>query len=202
LASRNPAPAAAQPGGGELPDLREFIRGKRAALFGFMEQGASLRMNGDVITVIPRSDIYTRYLSDNRNVIAELASELYGRRIKAEIGRDSADVPVMATESETASGQEPSALPPPPTTSAQTAPQPPPETSDSEAAEPPSKLAIIPDPPAQAPAAANGSQSQAEMRQAVYGDPVVRRIFDEFEARLVEVRSQPAGSGDPAEEKK
>lgn len=202
LASRNPAPDAPPPGGGELSDLRDFIRGKRAALFGFMEQGASLRMSGDVITVIPRSDIYIRYLSDNRNVIAELASELYGRRIKAEIGRDGAGVPVTATENEMAAGQEPSASPPPPpTASAQTAPQPPRAASDSEAAEPPSKLAIVPDPPVETPAAINGSQSQAEMRQAVYGDPVVRRIFDEFEARLVEVRSQPAGS-DPAEEKK
>jgi hypothetical protein len=31
--------------------------------------------------------------------------------------------------------------------------------------------------------------TQADLRQAVYGDPVVRRIFDEFEARLVEVRA-------------
>jgi hypothetical protein len=34
--------------------------------------------------------------------------------------------------------------------------------------------------------------SQAELKQSVYGDPVVRRIFDEFQARLVEVRAQPA----------
>jgi hypothetical protein len=42
--------------------------------------------------------------------------------------------------------------------------------------------------------AANGASpamTQADLRQAVYGDPVVRRIFDEFEARLVEVRAQP-----------
>ena len=31
-------------------------------------------------------------------------------------------------------------------------------------------------------------QTPAEARQALYADPVVRRIFDEFEARLVEVR--------------
>jgi hypothetical protein len=34
--------------------------------------------------------------------------------------------------------------------------------------------------------------SQADLRQTVYADPVVRRIFDEFEARLVEVRTQPS----------
>jgi hypothetical protein len=62
-------------------------------------------------------------------------------------------------------------------------------SSGSEAA---SKVAVVPDPPVQ-PSAANGSQSQAELRQAVYGDPVVRRIFDEFEARLVEVRARPLG---------
>ncbi|HXZ88794.1 MAG TPA: hypothetical protein VEF07_09495, partial [Candidatus Binataceae bacterium] len=41
-------------------------------------------------------------------------------------------------------------------------------------------------PPAVAP------QTQAEARQALYADPLARRIFDEFEARLVEVRLQPA----------
>ena len=69
----------------DLPELRDFIRSRRAALFGFMEQGAGLELNGDILIVIPRNDIYVRYLTDNRNVIADLASELYGRRIKAEI---------------------------------------------------------------------------------------------------------------------
>ena len=50
----------------DLPDLRDFIRSRRAALAGFMEQGAALALNGDVLTVIPRNDIYIRYLSDNR----------------------------------------------------------------------------------------------------------------------------------------
>jgi hypothetical protein len=36
-------------------------------------------------------------------------------------------------------------------------------------------------------------QTQGEARQALYADPVARRIFNEFEARLVEVRiQQPA----------
>ena len=70
---------------GNLAELREFIRARRAALAGFMEQGAALQLNGDVLTVTPLNDIYIRYLNDNRNVIAELASELYGRKIRAEL---------------------------------------------------------------------------------------------------------------------
>jgi hypothetical protein len=50
-----------------------------------MEQGAALKLNGDLLMVTPRNDIYVRYLNDNRNVIADLASELYGRRIKVEV---------------------------------------------------------------------------------------------------------------------
>jgi P4 family phage/plasmid primase-like protien len=69
----------------ELRELRDFIRGRRAALYGFLEQGAELALNGDVLTIIPRNDIYIPYLNDNRNVIADLASELYERRIRAEL---------------------------------------------------------------------------------------------------------------------
>jgi hypothetical protein len=42
-------------------------------------------MDGDVLTVTPRSGIYQRYLTDNCNVVKELASEFYGRRIKVEM---------------------------------------------------------------------------------------------------------------------
>src|SRR5262249_32011319 len=85
-----PEPTAVSSEGGELPDLRDFIRSRRAALAGFMEQGASLKLDGDLLTVTPRSDIYVRYLTDNRHVIGELASELYGRRIKVEMAVGSA----------------------------------------------------------------------------------------------------------------
>jgi hypothetical protein len=34
--------------------------------------------------------------------------------------------------------------------------------------------------------------AQAELKQAVIADPVVQRLFNEFQARLVEVRAQPA----------
>jgi hypothetical protein len=68
-----------------LPDLRDFIRARRAALAGFMDQGARLRMGraGRCVIVTARSDIYVRYLTDNLTLISELASQLYGRRIVA-----------------------------------------------------------------------------------------------------------------------
>jgi putative DNA primase/helicase len=69
----------------ELSDLREHIRVRHAGLAGFIEQGASLSLDGDLLRVIPRNDIYIRYLNDNRASIAELASELYGRKLRVEI---------------------------------------------------------------------------------------------------------------------
>ena len=50
-----------------------------------MEQGASLSLDGDLLRVIPRNDIYIRYLNDNRGSIGELASELYGRKLRVEV---------------------------------------------------------------------------------------------------------------------
>ena len=44
----------------DLPELRDFIRSRRAALFGFMEQGAALQLDRDVLRIIPRNDIYER----------------------------------------------------------------------------------------------------------------------------------------------
>ena len=69
----------------DLPELRDFIRTRRAALAGFMEQGASLALNDDALIVNARNDIYIRYLSDNRATIAELASEFFARPIKIEV---------------------------------------------------------------------------------------------------------------------
>jgi hypothetical protein len=44
------------------------------------------------------------------------------------------------------------------------------------------------------------ARSIAADRQALYADPVVRRIFEELQGRLVEVRERPtAPSGPPAE---
>ncbi len=74
----------------ELPELRDFIRGRRAALAGFMEQGAGLVLDGDLLTVTARNDIYVRYLNDNKMVIAELASEHLGRAIRVELSTNGA----------------------------------------------------------------------------------------------------------------
>ncbi|MFZ0660016.1 MAG: DNA polymerase III subunit gamma/tau, partial [Candidatus Binataceae bacterium] len=56
------APAAVR----EMPELREHIKSRRAALAGFMEQGAALSLTGEVLSITPKSDIYVRYLADNR----------------------------------------------------------------------------------------------------------------------------------------
>ena len=86
-AATAPADSAASdlPSLPDLPELREHIRARRAALAGFMEQGASLSLDGDLLRVIPRNDIYIRYLNDNRASIGELASELYGRKLRVEV---------------------------------------------------------------------------------------------------------------------
>src|SRR5579862_8521365 len=107
-------------GARELPELRDFIRGKRAALAGFMEQGAGLILNGDILTVTARNDIYIRYLSDNKNVIAELASEHLGRAIRVELSingaASAASRPTMPLQSNGLTRELPKAAPSVPTT--------------------------------------------------------------------------------------
>jgi hypothetical protein len=165
----------------DLPDLRDFIRGRRAALAGFMEQGASLKLTGDTIAVIPRNDIYVRYLSDNRNAIAELASELYGRRISVVVTTG----PVEESNSLDSSS---SSIPAEPNISQGSVPEPQPELTE-KTTEPAMTEA--------ASATVNQRRDPAEARQALYADPVVRRIFNEFEARLVEVRADPRDRTSP-----
>src|SRR6266851_5688830 len=72
-------------GAREMPELRDFIKARRAALAGFMEQGAGLVLADNLLTMTARNDIYIRYLSDNKPVIAELASEHFGRPIRVEL---------------------------------------------------------------------------------------------------------------------
>jgi hypothetical protein len=67
----------------ELPEFRDYIRTKRAALAGFLEQGASLSLHVDTLFVVARNDIYRRYLHDNRLAIQEFASEYFERPITA-----------------------------------------------------------------------------------------------------------------------
>ncbi|MFI5353162.1 MAG: DNA polymerase III subunit gamma/tau [Candidatus Binatales bacterium] len=147
----------------DLPDLRDYVRSRRAALAGFMEQGALLSLDGDILRVAPRSDIYLRYLKDNLGVLAELASAMYGRPIQASMGANGGGVSAPA-----AAGL---ANPPAP--------------AGPETAAPPSREA--------APAGASrpDAVARSEARQALYADPLVRRIFDELGARLVEVRDTP-----------
>ena len=170
----------------ELPELRDFIRNKRAALAGFMDQGAGLELQGDVLKVYPRSDIYIRYLNDNRAAIAESASELYGRRISAEVVTNGIapaptkrePPPSRATTSEL---KEPAAA---------TA-----KLSIDKAAEPAASTqpsggifaSMAPAKPAAGPSA-----DRESMRRNVMADPVVKQIRDQFEGRLVDVRNKPA----------
>ena len=180
----------------DLPELRDFIRTRRAALAGFMEQGAALALNDDVLTVNARNDIYIRYLSDNRATVAELASEFFARPIKVEVSSN-------GTVVSTATGKAPLATASASNGAAKTtAPELAKEVSKLEQAPAPEiepKLTVVRDTPQAAPIARvvpvdTTPKSRAggpEDRQAVLQDPEMRRIFDELEARLVEVRITP-----------
>jgi hypothetical protein len=178
----------------DLPELRDFIRARRAALAGFMEQGASLAFADDVLSVNARNDIYIRYLSDNRATIAELASEFFARPIKVEVSSNGTVV-AAATGKPSAT----SAATPPSNESTKISA---PEVSRIEKSPPPeieAKLTVVPDtPPISVDAApkpidisSKRRPGSPEDRQAVLQDPEMRRIFDELEARLVEVRITP-----------
>jgi len=175
----------------ELPDLRDFIRSRRAALAGFMEQGASLKLDGDLLTVTPRSDIYVRYLSDNRPVIGELASELFGRRIKVEMATTG------AASSATSEKRHPAKMVADWAGEGVRFPLPgvkrPLEgVGNGGTSEPP---------PSSQPV---GGQPPTDLRQKLYADPVVQRIFEDFDARLVEVKtsSTPTDPSAPSVGKK
>jgi len=175
-------------GARELPELRDFIRGKRAALAGFMEQGAGLVLDGDILTVTARNDIYIRYLNDNKNVIAELASEHFGRAIRVELSTNGAANPA-------------SSRPPIPLASNGLTRELPPATASAPVAQPvvvesaPKKTApsrpiesIREVAPASPAIEAARRAATPEERQAVLADPAVRRVFDTLDARLVELK--------------
>ena len=186
-----PEPPRASIGGGELPDLRDFIRSRRAALAGFMEQGASLKIDGDLLTVTPRSDIYVRYLTDNCSLIGELASELYGRGIKVKMAAASATAAAISDRPESPIGA--AAQSPPAKSSPLAAPE------VKVFAEGAAERAA---PVSSAPAGSFNTQTQPDPRQKLYADPLVQRIFEEFDARLVQLKttsiradaSAPSGS--------
>jgi len=199
------APRKAVEGPQDLPDLREFIRNRRAALAGFMEQGASLALDDDLLTVTPRNDIYIRYLTDNRNVIAGLASELYERKIRVEVtGLSPAPSVTPASPGTEGSGSSSGVSP-----NANGAESPLRGSDGAANSQAPGLLSFS----AAFAAAADGiaiaaedssskppAPAQADLKQAVYADPVARRLFDEFQARLVEVRTPSAAPSTGARE--
>jgi len=160
----------------ELPELRNFIRGRRAALAGFMEQGAGLALEGSILTVTARNDIYIRYLTDNRAVIAELASEHLGRPIRVEVS----NAGVAAPRSK--SGNPPVASITP---AREVAPTP---QAVSKVYKPIERSIESIREAAPAPAAAPRRVATPEERNAVLTDPAMRRVFDTLDARLVELR--------------
>ncbi|HUY39699.1 MAG TPA: DNA polymerase III subunit gamma/tau [Candidatus Binataceae bacterium] len=169
-----PGAPAAPTGGREMPELREHIKSRRAALAGFMEQGAALSLAGEVLSITPKSDIYIRYLADNRAVIAELASDFFGRAIRAEIVAANA-APVSQSSPAPATPMAAS----PRISNGNT------ETRIADAPAPIAKVALN----GVASAATRRVATSPEERAALFADPVVERIFDTLEARLVEVRA-------------
>src|SRR6266481_2577714 len=171
----------------ELPELRDFIRGKRAALAGFMEQGAGLALDGDILTVTARNDIYIRYLNDNKNVIAELVSEHLGRAIRVELSTNGAANFAASRPTIPLASNGPTRELAPVTASAPVQPvaveSAPKKTTASRPIESIRELA----PTSPAIEAARRSATPEE-RQAVLADPSVRRVFDTLDARLVELR--------------
>jgi len=171
----------------ELPELRDFIRGKRAALAGFMEQGAGLVLDGDILTVTARNDIYIRYLNDNKNVIAELASEHLGRAIRVELSTNGAANPIasrptipLATNGLTRELPPAAASAPVQPVAEENAPK---KTTVSRPIESIREIA-----PASPAIETPRRTATLEERQAVLADPSVRRVFDTLDARLVELK--------------
>ncbi len=176
----------------ELPELRDFIRARRAALAGFMEQGAGLVLDGDILTVTARNDIYIRYLNDNKTVIAELASEHLGRAIRVELSINGAAklAPGRTTMPLASNGltrEVPPAAPiEQPAQTAQTVGAAVNKAEKTARSKPIESIGEIA--PQSAAIEAARRAATAEERQAVLADPAVRRVFDTLDARLVELR--------------
>ncbi|HVN63998.1 MAG TPA: DNA polymerase III subunit gamma/tau [Candidatus Binataceae bacterium] len=157
---------------GDMPELREFIRSRRAALAGFMEQGAALALAGEVLTVTARNDIYIRYLSDNKSAITELASEHFGRPIRVDIvANGGARAPV-----------------PTPVSAPKPAAPAPRAASSSPASGSPSPFSSV------SPPARSTTGASPEEKQALMADPAIRNVFDALDARLVELKTSPKRS--------
>jgi len=183
----------------ELPELRDFIRGRRAALAGFMEQGAGLAIDGDLLTVTPRNDIYVRYLNDNKTVIAELVSEHLGRPIRVELSANGAAQlgagrTTMPLASNGLTPESPSAAAS--TTNPATA-----ENGQEQTAPPKPVESIRENAPTSPAIEAARRAATPEERQAVLADPAVRRVFETLDARLVELRMPNSAQASAKESK-
>jgi DNA polymerase-3 subunit gamma/tau len=196
LAPVRVAAPVADSAGLDLPDLRAHIRARRAALAGFMEQGAALSIAGDTLKVTARNEIYIRYLADNRATLAELASEFYGRPFRVELVSDvaapaeaSAPSPAPAVESRVANQSAGAKA-----QNARAAASPEASAPPDEAASPGFAAMMseasknVANGSSKPQAASRARTANAEERQAVLSDPEMRPIFDALEARLVEVR--------------
>jgi DNA polymerase-3 subunit gamma/tau len=172
----------------ELPELRDFIRGRRAALAGFMEQGAGLVLDGDILTVTARNDIYIRYLNDNKAVMAELASEHLGRAIRVELSINGASKPAASRTTTTLAGN--GLTRELPTTKAAASTTSPVDPENAQRVTAPSKPSesIKGNAPTLPATDAARRAATPEERQAVLLDPAVRRVFDTLDARLVELK--------------
>ena len=161
-----------------------------------MEQGAGLAIEGDLLTVIARNDIYIRYLNDNKAVIAELASEHLGRTIRVELSINGAVRPAasrstmplgvngLAREVQAAPA---SAASPIAAQNGQRQMAPPKPVAQIKEVAPVKEVA-----PAPTVRDAARRPATPEERQAVLSDPAVRRVFDTLDARLVELRMPSA----------
>ena len=151
-----------------------------------MEQGAGLALDGDLLTVTARNDIYVRYLNDNKLVIAELASEHLGRAIRVELATNGAAKLADAGRATIPLGgngrtrELPSAADTTNRVAIENAQK---ATAPSKPVE--STRQIAPTPPAMNAAL---RAATPEERQAVLADPAVRRVFDTLDARLVELK--------------
>ena len=181
--SARPAPPGDSAGAGvDMPDLRDYIRQKKAALAGFMELGAGLELSGDILRVVPRNDIYVRYLNDNKGAIAALASEHYGRSIKVELTQSAPAAENPAPLQTPAESREKAVTAPAPAASPRI---------DFQSAM--ANAAAAPE-----PAPSNGEPIDRESaRKELFADPMVRRILDELEGRLVDVRRPPVKRNEP-----
>jgi DNA polymerase-3 subunit gamma/tau len=171
-ASSNSPSSDSSQGAPDLPELREYIRQKKAALAGFMEMGATLALGDDILRVVPRSDIYVRYLNDNKAAIAALASEHYGRPIKIELAQPASEDP-----------------PAPPPVAPRPEPKAAPENAHTAASKKGDFQSSMDAALQSAPAETNGEPIDREAtRKELFSDPLVRKILDELEGRLVDVR--------------